>query len=268
LCLKIDACNEHFKYNAEKSSSSKIIKSLSDHNSDYVQNFLGNRDEVFINFGTGNVKCYMTEDKVCIQDLCVNDMLLLEAYYESDEPFSNVQFDGIIGLGFSHLSVNPKANFLDMLLAQNKIRRKMFSFYFNKKETENSELHIGGIRYTRIKSQINYFNVISDNYWEINLKSIYYGNLKLDICNQIKCTAIVDTGTSMIAAPSLITNQIALLSDLKQDCSNLNKLENLKFEFENGKIYELDPEYYVLKLYDDMMTFDNTEEAKLADDYK
>jgi cathepsin D len=242
---------------------------LEKHNDDYVNNFLGERDEVYINFGTGSVKCYMTEDKVCMQGLCVNDMLLLEAYYESEQPFNNVQFDGIIGLSFTHLSVNPQANFLDMLLAQNKIKKKMFSFYFNKNEKDYSELHVGGIRYARIASHVSYFNVISNNYWEINLKAIYYGNTKLDICSLIKCSAIVDTGTSMIAAPSIVVNQLNAMASLNQDCSNLSKLENLKFELDNGVVYALDPEYYVMKFYDDMMSFETTGEADtLADDLK
>jgi phytepsin len=211
----------------------------------------------------------MTKDRICIQELCVNDMLILEAYYESDLPFKDVQFDGIIGLSFTHLSVNSEANFLDMLLNQNKIKKKMFSFYFNKNEKDFSELHVGGIRYNRIISGISYYKVISNNYWEINLKAIYYDNTKLDVCDNIKCTAILDTGTSMIAAPSSIVNQLNILTNLQQDCSNFKKLKSVKFEFEDGKIYELDPEFYTLKFYDDMMNFDSTgEEGKLVDEMK
>jgi hypothetical protein len=43
--------------------------------------------------------CYMTEERVCMQGLSV----LMKSYSlkltdESEQPFDNVQFDGIIGL--------------------------------------------------------------------------------------------------------------------------------------------------------------------------
>jgi hypothetical protein len=266
--VKIDACNLHKKYFPEKSTSSKSINRLLIHSDDYVTNFLGDRDEVYISFGTGNIKSYMTEDKVCIGELCVNDMLVLEAYYESEEPFSNVLFDGIVGLSFTHLSVNPKANFLDMLLKQKRIKKKIFSFYFNNDENKESELHIGGVDNNKIMSDIYYYNVISKSYWEINLKRIYYDDIDLKLCENIICTAIIDTGTSMLAAPTTVLLSLFSYIDVNENCSNLNILKKLKFEFEDGTLFALDPENYVLEYEEDNFMSDQKEEQFLLDQLK
>jgi cathepsin D len=202
---------------------------------------------VLIRFGTGTVKAVMTKDTVCVNNLCVDDMLMLEAVSESEVPFTNVLFDGIIGLSFSHLSINKESNFLDMLFSQGKIKRKVFSFYFNKHDEQMSQIHIGGYNNKHIQGEIFYSPVISTNYWEIKLDDIHFGDMKLNICKQISCTAIVDTGTSMIAGPSSLIEVLESLSQVDVNCGNYNVLKNLKFEI-NGALFNLDPEFYVIKI--------------------
>lgn len=171
------------------------------------------RDELLIYFGTGAVKCEIVRDTLCVQELCSENNIILEAIYETDNPFSSVKFDGIVGLSFTHLSVTPESNFIDMLLKQKKIERNLFSFYFNKNDTSKSEIAFGGINKDKILGNVNdiqYFKVISKDYWEIKIDNIYYGNAKFNICEKFSCTAIVDTGTSMIAGPRgmIILNKI------------------------------------------------------------
>jgi hypothetical protein len=174
-------------------------------------------------------------------------MLILEAFYQSDNPFKNVGFDGIIGLGFSHLSVNKESNFIDMLFNQKKIKQKLFSFYFNKNDLKPSELVIGGVNEKNKIGPVNFFDIISQNYWEIKINDIYYGDQKLNFCQFRQCTGIIDTGTSMIAAPSDLINSLLSLSMIGLDCSNFNSLKNIKLDI-NGIIISLDPEYYIYQI--------------------
>lgn len=174
-------------------------------------------------------------------------MSVLEAFYESETPFKDVKFDGIVGLGFSHLSLNKESNFLDMLYSQRKINHKLFSFYFNKNDLSESQIFMGGSLKDRYEGDIYYSKVISNNYWEIKLDDIYYGDKKLNLCpSPIQCTAIIDTGTSMIAGPEDVIDVLLSYSNVNKDCSNYNMLQNLKFEI-NGILYNLDPEFYILK---------------------
>jgi hypothetical protein len=242
-------CTNHNKYYSENSKSSRIIDHLSEYNDDYVPSN-GKRDEVHIRFGTGFVKCLMTQDKVCIGrdgSICSDNLLMLEAYFESQVPFSEVKFDGIIGLSFSHLSVNSQSNFIDVLVKEKKITQKVFSFYFNKNDDKQSQISIGGIEMKKFTGDIYFSEVISRNYWEIKIDAIYYGNIKLDFCNMIICSAVVDTGTSMLAGPQSLMQTLEYYSYVKSDCSNFDILQNIKFEI-NGKLFNLDPEFYVMKI--------------------
>ena len=197
---------KHRRYNANHSKTSKIVRQLKNANKDTTQkiNTRDLREELLIYFGTGAVKCEIVRDKICVQNLCSEKNIILEAIYESDNPFSSVKFDGIVGLSFTHLSVTPESNFIDMLLKQKKIEKNLFSFYFNKNDTSASEITFGGINKDKILGNvkgIQYFKVISKDYWEIKIDNIFYGNVKFNLCEKYSCTAIVDTGTSMIAGP-------------------------------------------------------------------
>jgi len=207
------------------------------------------RDEVLIYFGTGSVKCEIVKDTVCVGSLCANDSLVLETIFETENPFNHVKFDGIVGLSFTHLSLTPEASLIDRLLDQEKIAKNIFSFYFNKNDSLQSEIAFGGINQDRILGEINYFKVISKDYWEIKIDNIYYGNAKFNLCEKYKCTGIVDTGTSMIAGPRDFIQLIIQMANPSLDCSNMKNLHNFVFEI-NGLFFDLDPEFYVLKVTD------------------
>lgn len=270
MCESV-GCRPHRKYNAEKSSTSMVVKSLANHNRDYIRSYDGDRDKVFIRFGTGRVKGFLTKDSICIggSKVCIENFIILEAYEESENPFSIVKFDGIIGLSFSHLSVNERSNYLDMLLASGKISQRIFSFYFNYDDSALSQIHIGGINSEKFKSKIYFADVISKNYWEIKIEKIFYGPFELASCQKVDCTAIVDTGTSMIAAPTPIIKELEGYSNVKEDCSNFKSLLNLRFQI-NGVIFNLNPKYYVMKVPDEVLNpdkFPPSDEIKCMNAY-
>ena len=65
-------------------------------------------------------------------------------------------------------------------------------------------------------SEFEFFNLISDEYWQLELDYIKVGNTKLNVCDDIqkesyKCKIAVDTGTSFIAGPSKYIETIKAL---------------------------------------------------------
>jgi hypothetical protein len=217
----------------------------------------------------------MVKDKVCMgnkeNSICLNEFLFLSAYYLSENPFSQVDFDGIIGLGFSDLSISQESNFLFNLMKTNKISNKIFAFYFTKlyypiehdkklfnnsdsiyeykEEHRNklSELVIGGIDFDRINSKIYFNDLISKKYWEVKMDNIYYGKIKLPFCDEVNCSAIVDTGTSTLGFSQNFYSLFKDISKLEKNCSNLHTLKPLIFEI-GGVFYELDAKDYTIKL--------------------
>ena len=165
-------------------------------------------------------------------------------------PFSHVSFDGIIGLGFTYLSISEESNLIEMLYKQNKIHQRIFSFYFNKNDSMLSVLNIGGFNHALYQGEISYAPVISVNYWEIEIEGIFYENELIVDCTQKKCTGVVDTGTSMIAAPFESFEAIQKKINVDFNCKDLNTLNNLKIQIK-GKMFEIESSYYTLKLESD-----------------
>ncbi len=51
-------------------------------------------------------------------------------------------------------------------------------------------------------------NVVHSTYWMLNLTNIYVGNKSINYCQEHKCGIVIDSGTSMITAPSLAMSQM------------------------------------------------------------
>lgn len=241
-------CLNHKQYDMEKSSTHSPIFFLETHYADLIRT-PNQRDQILMYFGTGQVKSYLGYDTICIANgkLCANNTLILEACEMSSVPFSHVSFDGIIGLGFTYLSVAPESNFLEMLYRQGKIDHLLFSFYFNKDDTRLSAVNIGGYDTKFFTGNIHYSKVHALNhYWEIDIEGIYYNDTEVIDCLTKKCGAVVDTGTSMLAAPFESFTKLSELLSVDIDCVNLATLKNLQFKI-NGKKFILEPDYYVLR---------------------
>merc|ERR1719282_498964 len=62
------------------------------------------------------------------------------------------------------------------------------------------------------------------------------------------CAAIIDSGTSLIAAPGMALMQLSeQIPPIKEDCSNMHELPNLHFNID-GHDFELPPQAYVMRI--------------------
>ena len=258
LCLN-EGCENKKKYNSSASKTYKQIFHIDQFVNDLIRN-PKERDKIYVNFGTGRIKNYLSYENICLGNkvLCANQIILLEAYELSSIPFSQVSFDGIIGLSFTYLSINKQANFIEMLFEQKKINKRLFSFYFNINDNKNSSLNIGGIDNNNFIGKITWCDVISENYWEIKIDSIKYDNEIIIDCenNNNFCSGIIDTGTSMIAAPSDIYNKLDKKLQVDFNCNNINLLKNLIIKI-SGVEFILEPNFYILKIPDTLSYNDN-----------
>jgi len=67
-------------------------------------------------------------------------------------------------------------------------------------------------------------------------------------CGTMPCTAIIDSGTSLIAAPGMALMQLsATIPQVKEDCSNLHELPNLNFVID-GVLFTLPPQAWVMRV--------------------
>jgi saccharopepsin len=177
------ACYLHAKYDHESSSSYKK-----------------NGSEFAIQYGSGSLSGYVSQDTVTIGDLTIKDQLFAEATSEPGLAFAFGRFDGILGLGYDTISVNkippPFYNMID----QGLLDEKVFAFYLgDTKDGDDSEATFGGINKAHYTGDITYIPLRRKAYWEVDLDAITFGDASAEIENT---GVILDTGTSLIALPS------------------------------------------------------------------
>lgn len=181
------ACYLHTKYDHGESTT-------------YKQN----GSDFAIQYGSGSVSGYISEDTVMLGDLAIKHQLFGEATAEPGLAFAFGRFDGIMGLGFPRISVNgivpPMYNALD----QGLLDEPVFAFYLSSTEDKTeSEAIFGGINKDHYTGDMVKLPLRRKAYWEVELDSITFG----DETAEFESTgAIVDTGTSLIALPTTMAD--------------------------------------------------------------
>merc|ERR1719235_2220459 len=225
----VAGCKPHTKYDHKQSTSAMTIQN---------ENGEGNAE---ISFGTGNVAGDFYRDKMCIGDSLCIDSSFIAADRESTEPFQEIPFDGIMGLGFKDLSMGKGFNIIDDMNAGGQLPQGQISFYLT--DGGDSEVTFGGYKSEYLASDILWARVDLESFWQVSIDDITFDNQPKSLCDG-KCKVAVDTGTSMLAGPSELVDKLTNLLGAKEDCSNFNSLPNLGFQI-GDKVLNLKPDDYM-----------------------
>jgi hypothetical protein len=236
-----ESCNKHHRFDSAKSKSAKQIGFAA---TDGPVGKDGDRDIVTITFGTGEMSGVFVKDKLCIGDIC-SVANFVAATEMSDEPFSFVPFDGILGLALEQMSESPRFNLIDAMIAQKVLRQDLFSVYFGAEDGEDSEITFGEYKTSRMASPLFWANVSVPGYWQVEMKDISIKGKEQGLCKP-HCQVAVDTGTSLLAGPTEIIDKLTTSLNVADDCSNYDQLPSLGFVV-NGHILELAPHDFVDK---------------------
>mmetsp|Transcript_22903 Transcript_22903/g.41561 ORF Transcript_22903/g.41561 Transcript_22903/m.41561 type:complete len:756 (+) Transcript_22903:99-2366(+) len=194
-----------------------------------------------ISFGTGQISGDFFRDKLCIGDSLCIDASFIAADRETTEPFQEIPFDGIMGLGFKDLSMGDGFNILDDLTAKGSLPGGQFSFYLT--DGGDSEVTFGGFKPEYLASDIVWAPVNKQSYWQVAIDDIAFDNQPKSLCNG-RCQVAVDTGTSMLAGPSDLVDKLSSMVNAKSDCSNFDSLPKLGFQI-GDKVLNLKPDDYM-----------------------
>lgn len=216
-------CDPHKKYHPSQSDSSGS-----------VTNDAG-ESEAEISFGTGNVQGNFYKDKFCVGaaesdgGICVNQASFIASTMQSAVPFHETPFDGILGLGFKDLSMGEGFNVVDDLTSSGNLPLGQFSVAIS--DDGPSSITFGGYRPELLQSELVWAPVVKPSYWQIGIDDITFNNNPTGLCGSSGgCQVAVDTGTSMLAGPTALVDQLSSQIDVKSDCSNFATLPNLGFQ--------------------------------------
>jgi hypothetical protein len=225
----VPGCKPHKKYESKSSTSSMAVQN---------ENGEGNAE---ISFGTGQIAGDFYRDRMCIGDSLCIDSSFIAADRESTEPFQEIPFDGIMGLGFKDLSMGKGFNILDDLYAGGQLPGGQVSFYLT--DGGDSEVTFGGYKSEYLASDILWSRVDLESFWQVSIDDIAFDNKPQALCGG-GCNVAVDTGTSMLAGPSDLVDKLTSMLGAKEDCSNFNSLPRLGFQI-GDKVLNLKPDDYM-----------------------
>lgn len=176
-CTSI-ACYLHNKY--ESSSSSTYKK---------------NGSSFEIQYGSGSMKGFVSQDTLQIGDLTIKNQDFAEATEEPGLAFAFGKFDGILGMGYDTISVNKIVPPFYQMIDQKLIDEAVFAFYLSK-DGEGSEVVFGGSDKDHYTGKITNIPIRRKAYWEVDLDAITVDG---ESASYDDAGIILDTGTSLIA---------------------------------------------------------------------
>jgi hypothetical protein len=215
----------------------KTYKSSASHS------FIKNGTSLKIQYGSGGIEGFFSNDIVSIGGVKAHNITFGEATKLSGVSFVAAKFDGILGMGFRSISVNHVITVFEALHEQNQIHEAAFSFYLSKTAgTDTSRLILGGISDKYYEGPMRFYPLISETYWVIGLNEFRINGTSIKASK-----AIMDTGTSLIVGSKNIIDQInKQIGTVDSSCNGLDSLPNVTLNI-GGDDYVLTPNDYVLQ---------------------
>jgi len=150
-----------------------------------------------------------------------------------------------LGLALQEMSQGPGYSLMGKLVQNKALRQNLFAVFLSDSNIESSEITFGGVKSEHMASDMFLMPVSRDSgYWQVQIEDITINNKKQTLCND--CQVAVDTGTSQLAGPTDVINDLSKRLDVKSDCSNYKSLPDLGFVM-GDNIMNLKPQDYVDK---------------------
>jgi hypothetical protein len=152
----------------------------------------------------------LSEDTVTVGGLQIQNQVFAEAVNQPGITFLTAKFDGILGLAFQSIAVDDVAPVWVNLISQHLVSEQIFGFYLNRDDNESvgGELTLGGIDSSHYTGEITYVPLTNETYWEFKLDKVSFQSSGFSWCDDGRCHAIADSGTSLLAGPTDAVTQI------------------------------------------------------------
>ncbi|XP_077558501.1 lysosomal aspartic protease-like isoform X1 [Haemaphysalis longicornis] len=233
------ACLLHKKYDHTKSRS-----------------YRKNGTAISLRYGTGSMTGFLSIDTVSLAGVDVHNQTFAEAVTEPGLTFVAAKFDGILGLGFKNIAASGANTVFDNMVLQHLVPEPVFSFFLNRNSNSSTggEITFGGVDKRFYKGPINYVPVTKKGYWQFAIDGISVQNSSLSFCAN-GCQAIADTGTSLMAGPTLEVMKLQKIigaypyshGQYTVKCEDIPRLPTVQFHIGN-RTYTLTGNDYVLKI--------------------
>jgi len=211
-----------------------------------------------VSFGTGEASGNYVRDAACVGENALTRICakvdLISVTDESDNPFKDAKWDGILGLGFSAISNAEEFNVVKQLYIQKKMSKPLFAVYLGPQVSGwAGEITFGRFKTSRMedpKSGLLWAPVSDPGYWQFTVADILIGDKSAGLCSKKKgCQAVVDTGSSLIMGPDTMVHSLTKQLNSKKaggasKCGDSKNLPSLGFKVGNATL-RLAPDDYM-----------------------
>ncbi|XP_054742899.1 lysosomal aspartic protease-like [Anastrepha obliqua] len=230
------ACQNHNSYDASKSST-----------------YQPNGESFAIQYGSGSLSGYLVEDTVSVAGLAISGQTFAVATAEPGTTFVDSEFDGILGMGYQQISNDNVVPPFYNLFNQGLVESNVFAFYLTRDGTssQGGELTLGGIDPNHYTGEITYVPVSEQGYWQFNVDAVTIEG----VVAFTQFSAIADTGTSLVAVPYYIYEEVQSAIGAEPDeygnyfvdCSQISSLPTVTFSI-GGTTFELEGKDYIVDI--------------------
>ncbi|XP_035390651.1 gastricsin-like isoform X3 [Electrophorus electricus] len=227
-----DACSHHPLFNPKYSST-----------------YHSNGQPFSIQYGTGSVTGIIGYDTITMGELTITNQKIGLSQSEPGDHFAGALHDGLMGLAF----MPNQGTIVDTMIQESLIEEPVFAFYLSRKSESGSEVMFGGTDPSYYQGQINWVPVQQNSHWQLVFEGFEVNHQSTGWCEN-GCTAITDTGTSLLECPPQYVDSLHQMLGAQQDqhgnyvfdCSEVSSLPPLTFIM-NGAHLHLPASAYVLQ---------------------
>jgi Eukaryotic aspartyl protease len=153
------------------------------------------------------------------------------------------KFDGILGLGFTSISIDKTITVFENAIQQGIVDLPVFAFYLG--DNSPGELTFGGYDSSKFEGDLTTVKLESATYWEIALDAVKAGSYhSTPNTDGSVTTGIVDSGTSLLVGPRAEVAKLAtavgakanFLGQYTIDCAAVASMPDIIFAID-GKDY-------------------------------
>jgi len=234
-------CGDHTKYDHSQSST-----------------YQKDGETFDIHYGSGSVSGYLSSDDVTLGNVLVSAVTFAEITGEPGGIFEQGKFDGILGLGWDSISVDGVKPLFNEMIDQGLVKEPIFSFYLSNDDDTPGELILGGVDESKYTGKMFYVPVTHETWWQIDMNSVKRDGSSVSSTK----TAIIDTGTSLMAVPTKDVKEIASKVGATEspfqpglytvECNTVDSLPSLVINLCNADNYCMDFELtgndYILRM--------------------
>jgi len=210
--------------------------------------YVKNGTEFKIQYGSGPVSGIWSADTVEVGNLNIKQQAFAEVENAGGLglAYGIGKFDGILGLGWDRISVDGVTTPFHNLVNSGELAESVFAFYLG--DNQPGSLVLGGVDKSHYTGDFTYVPLKSEDYWRIALDDVKVGSSSMSTTK----SAIVDSGTSLLAGPTAEVAKIAALVKATKIVNNEYSIDcnsdapAITFTIA-GKDYTFEKKDYVIK---------------------